>query len=135
MNDDFAFIDTNILIYAFSENDLSKKILAINAIDMYTCIVSTHILNEFSNVCIKKLHYPIDQIHESIDQILDVCDLFIVDETVIHDALNIYDRYRFSYYDSIVVASAVKCSCRFLLSEDLNDGQIIGNTTITNIFH
>jgi predicted nucleic acid-binding protein len=129
-----AFIDTNVLDYAYSENDLHKQAIAINAFDTYKCIVSTHILNEFCNVCIKKLHFPINKIHQSIDEILDACGLFVVTERTIQDALDIHDRYKFSYYDSLVVASALKCDCRLLLSEDLQDGQIISNTTITNIF-
>ncbi|GHV32475.1 hypothetical protein AGMMS4952_22880 [Spirochaetia bacterium] len=73
-----AFIDTNVLGYAYSKNDLRKKAIAINAFNTYECIVGTHVLNEFCNVCIKKLHFPIDKIHRSINEILDICDLFVV---------------------------------------------------------
>jgi predicted nucleic acid-binding protein len=134
MSDNSAFVDTNVLVYAYSKNDLRKKAIAINVFDTYECIVSTHVLNEFCNVCIRKLHFPIDEIHKSIDEILDVCDLFVVNERIIQDALDIHDRYQFSYYDSLVVTTALKCECRLLLSEDLQDGQIISNTTIKNIF-
>ncbi|WP_041611049.1 PIN domain-containing protein [Treponema primitia] len=134
MSDDVAFLDTNVLIYAYSEDDLRKQNIAVNAIDTHKCIVSTHILNEFCNVCIKKLHYPIDQILESINEILHACALFMVNENTIKEALVIQDRYKYSYYDSLVIASALKCECTLLLSEDLQDSQKINNTTIKNIF-
>jgi predicted nucleic acid-binding protein len=129
-----AFIDTNVLGYAYSKNDLHKKAIAINAFDVYDCIVSTHVLNEFCNVCIKKLHFPIDKIHRSINEILDICDLFVVNERIIQNALDVHDRYQFSYYDSVAIASALECDCKFLLSEDMQNGQIINNMTIKNIF-
>jgi predicted nucleic acid-binding protein len=135
MNGNLAFIDTNVLVYAYSENDLHKKALSVYVLDAYECIASTHILNEFCNVCIKKLHFPIERIHRSLDEILDVCGLFVVNEHIIHNALDVHERYQTSYYDSVVIASALECKCNFLLSEDLQDGQIIDNKlTIVNPF-
>jgi predicted nucleic acid-binding protein len=134
MSGDAAFLDTNVLVYAYSENDLRKKSISIQVFDIYECIVSTQILNEFCNVCIKKLHFPMAQIHKSIDEILNVCDLFVVTEQIIHAALDIHERQQTSYFDSVHIASAVKCQCNLLLSEDLQDGQVINGTTIRNIY-
>jgi predicted nucleic acid-binding protein len=134
MSGNLAFVDTNVLVYAYSENDLQKKALSVYALDAYECIISTHVLNEFCNICIKKLHFPIEKIHRSIDEILDVCDLFVVNDYIIHNALDVHERYQSSYYDSVIIASALECKCDFLLSEDLQDGQVIGNTTIKNIY-
>ena len=52
---DKAFIDTNVLVYLYSEDEAEKQALAYDAIEKYDCITSTQVLNEFSNVCIKKL--------------------------------------------------------------------------------
>jgi predicted nucleic acid-binding protein len=134
MSGNAAFLDTNVLVYAYSENDLRKKAISIQALNTYECIVSTQILNEFCSICIKKLHFPVAQIHKSIDEILDVCDLFVVNEQIAHAALDIHERYQASYFDSVHIASAIKCQCDLLLSEDLQDGQIINCTTIRNIY-
>jgi predicted nucleic acid-binding protein len=123
MSGDSAFLDTNVLVYAYSEDDLLKQDIAVNAIDAHRCIVSTQILNEFCNVCIRKLHYPIDRIRKSINEILNACALFVVNENTIKEALEIHMRYQYSYYDSLVIASALKCGYMLLFSEDLQEWQ------------
>jgi len=37
-------------------------------------------------------------------------------------------RYGFSYYDSLIIASALECECSVLFSEDMQHGQIIEST-------
>ena len=51
-----AFIDTNIFIYLYSEDEVKKQHISQKAVDKYDCIISTQVLNEFSNVCIGKLN-------------------------------------------------------------------------------
>ena len=47
------FADTNIVVYAFGTD--AKSETALSALD--GAIVSVQVLNEFSNVCLRKLHY------------------------------------------------------------------------------
>jgi predicted nucleic acid-binding protein len=50
-------------------------------------------------------------------------------------ALDVHERYGYAYYDSLIIASALEGNCRYLLSEDMADGQVIeGRLTIKNIF-
>lgn len=44
------------------------------------------------------------------------------------------DKARLNFWDALIVASAEQCRCRWLLSEDLQDGQIFGEVTIVNPF-
>ncbi|WP_417915034.1 PIN domain-containing protein [Candidatus Electronema sp. JM] len=44
---------------------------------------------------------------------------------VIRKACAIAERYRYSYYDSAVLASALSCGCALLFSEDMQPGQLI----------
>ncbi|GHV23576.1 DNA-binding protein [Planctomycetales bacterium] len=129
-----AFIDTNILIYAYSTNERRKSDAAVRVFDEFDCLISTQIIGEFCNVCLRKLRLPAACIRAAVEEILAVCDVFIVEETFAYEALDIQRRYGFSYYDSAVVAAAVKNHCAYLLSEDLQDGQIIGGTVVKNPF-
>jgi predicted nucleic acid-binding protein len=52
----------------------------------------------------------------------------------VEHALWIQDRYGFSYYDCLMVASAIESGCDYLFTEDLKDGQLIEGVTINNIF-
>jgi predicted nucleic acid-binding protein len=42
-------------------------------------------------------------------------------------ALNLAERYQYSYFDSLILASALEAGCQILYSEDLQDGQRIEN--------
>ena len=134
MNGNRTFLDTNVIVYLYSEKDLVKKQKAIDVINDYNCIVSTQVLNEFCNVGLKKLQLPIIEIRNILEEILDTCYLFVVNYEIIEQALTVKKSYGFSYYYSLMVASALKCDCDYLFSEDLQDGQVIVNTTIKNIF-
>jgi predicted nucleic acid-binding protein len=132
---DKAFIDTNVLVYLYSEDEVEKQAYAYDAIEKYDCITSTQVLNEFSNVCIKKLCMPVEIINQSIDEIVANCLLTVVDKEVIKKALELHRKYGYSYYDCLVLASALSYNCKYLLTEDLKADQVIeNNLTIINIF-
>ena len=137
MNADRVFVDTNVLVYLYSGNndDSGKRFRAYNALERYDCQISTQVLNEFSNICIKKLKIDTNRIQGFIDQICSYFDLAYIDEDTIDNALEVHARYGYSYYDSLMVASALERNCTYLLSEDLADGQVIEDRlVIKNIF-
>ena len=77
----------------------------------------------------------IDKIQDFTRRIYNCCDLAYIDEETIEKALEIHAKYGYSYYDSLIVASALERDCVYLLSEDLADGQVIeGRLTIKSIF-
>lgn len=49
-------------------------------------------------------------------------------------SLDIQSRYRFAYYDALIVAAALDAGCATLYSEDLQDGQHIDGLTIIDPF-
>jgi len=52
---DKAFLDTNILIYLYSLTELEKQQKIFDIIKTHSIIISVQVVNEFSNICIKKL--------------------------------------------------------------------------------
>ena len=48
--------------------------------------------------------------------------------------LDLQTRYRFDFYDSLIVAAALEAGCKTLYSEILQHGQQIDGVTITNPF-
>jgi predicted nucleic acid-binding protein len=137
MSADKAFVDTNVFVYLYSENagDTDKRFRAYSVFEKYDCQISTQVLNEFSHVCVKKLKIPNSDIQSLISQICSYCDLSYINEETIKQALSIHGRYGYSYYDSLMASSALETGCKYLLSEDMADGQVIdGVLTIKNIF-
>jgi predicted nucleic acid-binding protein len=132
---DKAFVDTNIFVYLYSEDEVKKRTVAHNAIENYRCITSTQVLTEFSNVCIKKLHVQAEIISKSIDEITSACTIVSIEQEIIKKALKLHDKYGYSYYDCLIIAAALTSNCTFLLTEDLKDRHVIDNNlTIRNIF-
>jgi predicted nucleic acid-binding protein len=49
-------------------------------------------------------------------------------------AVEVRTRYRYSFYDSLIIAAALEAGCTRLYSEDLQHGQRIERLTIVNPF-
>ena len=128
MNGDKAFIDTNILVYAFTKDEPEKQETAIELLSGCHPVVSTQVLKEFSNVLIKKTNAGIPAIIETVNEIIAVTEVVNEETPLLFAAFGILEKYGFSFYDSLIVAAALKSQCRILLSEDMQDGQVIENT-------
>jgi len=133
---DRAFLDTNVLVYLHSEDDDRKRDAAQNLLDEYNCVTSLQAFNEISNVWFRKFNLDSSKIEEHLDNIELVCDdILSINRATINSALDLKARYVFSYYDSLMLASALEGDCNVIFTEDMNDGQVINDTlTIKNPF-
>ena len=122
-------------MYSGNSSDIKKRQRAYESIEQYDCQISTQVINEFNNICIKKLKIRINEIQNFVNQICSYCDLAYIDEDTINIALEIRAKYEYSYYDNLMVASALERDCAYFISEDLTDGQVIESSLkIKNIF-
>lgn len=134
MNDS-VFIDTNIFIYAKIENNNSSKHK--KSIDFFSSLkdevcISTQILSEFYNALYKN-KIADEKIQKSINEILEDVSLKIINIETLKKCWEIREKYNYSYYDTLVIASALQSNCKILYSEDLHDNQIIDDKlTIVN---
>ncbi|MDR1873106.1 MAG: PIN domain-containing protein [Deltaproteobacteria bacterium] len=130
-----AFLDTNILIYIFSEDQNKKREQAISRINSYKRYISTQVLTEFCSIGIRKLKMDHLHIEVALNELCLKNGLLTVDVDTIKLGLHIQNKYHYSYYDSLIIASALESNCDYLLSEDMNNGQVIEKSlTILNIF-
>ena len=129
---DKVFIDTNILIYLFS-NDIYKKDMAKELL-INNPTISIQVCNEISNILLKKYNFNEIEVKEILQQILKNVNLYKIEQKTIFKALDIKNRYHFSYYDSLIISSAVKSNCNILYSEDMQHNQQIYNLKIINPF-
>jgi len=122
---DKAFLDSNILIYLYSEDELEKQNIVNSIFDKFECVISTQTLNEFCNVCLKKLKKNVSEIIESLNEIKGSCRLEFVDDLVMERALLLHEKYSYSYFDSLMLSSALKYNCAIIYSEDMQHEQLI----------
>lgn len=122
---DKVFADTNVLLYLLSNDkqkkQISKEILASRP------FISTQVLNEFSNVCIKKLKITSDPLLQVLETIDKHVSLVGFTSTTIRAAIRLQQRYQLQYYDSLIIATALENGCDLLLSEDLQHSMLINN--------
>ena len=130
MNDK-VFHDTNILVYLYSVDDDEKRRVALSILDKHICFTSIQVLNEASNVWFKRLGWTGEQIYPYLDNIEHVCDAIVnVNRDTINLALILKDRYRYSYFDCLVLASALESECSIIYTEDLSNGQVINDRLV-----
>ena len=128
-----SFFDTSVLLYLLSEDpdraDRVEELLAEHG------TISVQVLNEFAVVAMRKLKMPLREVREILDTIRAVCSVESITLATHDRGLAINERYGFSLYDSMLVASALISGVKTLYSEDLQHGQIIdGQLRIANPF-
>ena len=128
-----AFFDTNVLIYAFAQNDPRSE--AAEALLAAGGLVSVQILNEFVAVAVRKLGMPWGDVLEALGAIRTLCPSPTPLTVDTHEsALRIAQQFGYRIYDSLVVAAALEAGCDTLYSEDMQHGQVIEALTIRNPF-
>jgi len=132
---DRVFLDTNIFVYLYSEDEPEKQSVALNIFDKAICVTSTQVLNEFSSVCLRKLGMSANEVQQSIEEIVENCELCYIDINAIQSALLLHDKYGYTYYDCLILATAIINGYKCLYSEDMQHNQLIeGKLTIINPF-
>ncbi len=139
MSDKF-FIDTNVLIYSFDDRSPTKRETARNliaeALEKGTGVISYQVILEFLNAATRKFAVPLKlkDAKKYLDLVLEpLCEVFSSAE-LYHQALEIAEAWRFSFYDALIVAAALEADCQVLYSEDLQADQRIKGLTVRNPF-
>lgn len=137
MTAEACFIDTNVLVYLFDadsplKQDRARSILS-GLADI--AIVSTQVLGEFHVAVTRKLAKPLafEQAQAAVDALceLRVCSIH---EGLVKAAIRRSDASRLSYWDALIVESAIEAEAGVLLTEDLQDGQQFEGVRVANPF-
>lgn len=128
-----CFIDTNVWVYALLEarNDDGKQQAALellrNLPTTVSIMVSVQVINEFHWTLARKYRLADDVVHDkAINGIVAFASAVLPLELDTYlEASCIRKRYNFSFWDSLIVASALQAGCAALYSEDLNHGMIV----------
>ena len=117
------FLDSNILIYAFTTDERSG---VAQALLQRRPVISVQGLNEFANVARRKLGMDWNELREALAAVRTLCPTVLALDVDIHDeALRVAERYGYSMFDALVVASALHADSDTLWSEDMQHGMMI----------
>jgi predicted nucleic acid-binding protein len=128
-----SFFDTSVLLYLLSSE--TEKADRAEALLEQSGVISVQVLNEFTAVAAGKLAMPLAHILEVLGTVRSICrtEPITVED---HDrAVQVMERCKFSFYDSVIVASALRAGCKTFYTEDLQHRRVIDRTlTIVNPF-
>ena len=121
------FIDTNILIYLYSqEASKQNKILSLlNRDEIF--VISTQIIMEFCNVLVRKLKYTKSELDIAIEDFNRNFEISYINQNTIKKALEIHEVYKYSLFDCLVISTAMEANCSIIYSEDMQHNQMIDN--------
>jgi len=131
---DKIFIDSNIFLYAFDCRDQDKQQISKKITLSKNCLISVQVVNEVSNNLIKKFKFDNTKVKGFVDSCYHRYEIINFSKEIFLLACDIRNDYNISYYDSLIVATALNTKCTILYSEDMQHKQSIGNLTILNPF-
>ena len=127
------FVNTNIVIYSLDENTVKRrKALSILA---RRPVVLIQVFNETANTMRRKLNCDIPSIRQFLVDLIQDCRIHPITPATVLAGLDVAERYGFSHYDSLIVATALDAGCSKLYSEDMQHGQVLdGRLEFVNPF-
>jgi len=125
MTDRF-FIDTNIWVYShLKQKDESKSSIATSLLEnLPLLVISTQVLNEYYSAMLKN-KVPDRLIQENLEVIISVSEVQVIQVSTLRLSHRLKINNSFSYWDSLILASAIEANCQYLYSEDMQNNQII----------
>jgi predicted nucleic acid-binding protein len=135
-----SFLDTNVLVYSLETTDPARCAaagsLVERALDKHDGVISYQVVQEFLSVATRKFRSCMGQAEAQVylsRVLMPLCEVFPSD-SLYSNALSIMSETGYSFYDSLIVGSALAAECRYLLTEDLQHGRTIRGLEIRNPF-
>ena len=139
MNGKF-FLDTNIFVYSLDKHSPAKQKLATQLIREGIAsgkgIVSYQVVQEFFNAALRGFAQVmrVAEAEQYLGTIFRPMLSVQSSPALVAEALRLHERYRFAWYDSLILGAAMEARCGILYSEDLRHGQTLGELRIENPF-
>jgi predicted nucleic acid-binding protein len=137
MRENSIFVDTNIIVYAYDVSAGEKHSRSLEIMkDLWSTgrgIISTQVLQEFFVTVTRKIAKPLSAVvaKEIVKDFFKWKTVIVGEETIL-DAIDIHLEHKYSFWDSVIIASAIEAGVGELLSEDLSDKTKIKGIFIKN---
>ncbi|MDB9420509.1 PIN domain-containing protein [Microcystis aeruginosa CS-563/04] len=139
MTNSLYFCDSNIWLYRLlidpecnEAEEIRKHNLAAALTSKKNILITRQIINKVCSVLSKKAKISEIKIRQIIQEFYDGCLVIQLDRNIILRASELRNHYSFSFWDSLIVASALATDANILDSEDMQDRLIISNQLTLN---
>jgi len=116
------FFDTNIIVYLTEEKEKAR---ICEELVESGGVISVQVLNEAVNVLRRKNRMSYDEIAEFLGVIKLICVIVPITLDTHEGALSLAEKYQLSWFDSLIVASAIESECNECWTEDMHDGLVV----------
>jgi predicted nucleic acid-binding protein len=134
-----CFLDTNILVYAHDQSSPLKQAISRHLVrELWktgTGCISTQVLQELHVTLTRKLPNPLvpDQSRKILTALLEWHTETVLPQTILQ-ATELAELHQLSFWDGLIIATALNARARFLVTEDLHHGFRIQEMMVVNPF-
>lgn len=131
-----VFLDTNVLVYAFSTVAAQKRALARDLLGRADWVVSWQVIQEFGHIALKKFPVPMTpgDLEDYLALVLWPKCRVLPSLEIYRSACMIHRQTQYRFLDSLIVAGALAAGVPTLYTEDMQHGRKIGDLRILNPF-
>jgi predicted nucleic acid-binding protein len=126
------FVDSNVWLYRLLDNQSLEEVesqrkcnIARSLTEAEIVIVSVQVINEICVNVLRKAAFTEAQIKLLLQSFEDRCAIVPLDMAILHKASDLRVQYHLSFWDSLIVASALSANAEILYSEDMQDGLVV----------
>jgi predicted nucleic acid-binding protein len=124
-----SFFDTNVLVYSDDKSSPAKQRRALELVSEHrrtgTGVVSMQVLQEYFVTVTRKLQVDARIARRKVELLAEF-DVAAPDVPDILAAIDLHRLHGFSFWDALILRSAMEAGCRVLLSEDLQAREVDG---------
>ena len=130
-----VFLDSNLWVYLNSSEAKAPVVRELVTKHFADIVISTQVLGETYNVLVKKRFTNQETAREIVSDLQGSFFISPITTATVSNAMEINSRHGYSYWDSLIIASALETGCVTLFSEDLHHSQLLDKKlTIVNPF-
>ena len=131
------FVDTNVFVYMFDNHSPRKQARARELLVDYAqhIILSTQVLGEFYVTVTRKFDKPLPAA-DAMEALDDLCAFPVrpLRTELVRSAVRRSASSQLSYWDALIIESAIDGGATVLLTEDLQHGRTFAGLQIVNPF-
>jgi predicted nucleic acid-binding protein len=125
------FIDSNIIVYAYEKDDPRKHDIANELVrnrqGNHDIHISVQVLNEVYSI-LSRHKVSHKEIAKYVFELQTILQVSSITTATINASLKLKEKYHYSWWDSLILSSALESNCTIVYSEDMQHGQVIENS-------
>lgn len=130
-------LDTNILIYAVDRDAGARRRRALDVVRRAALgdgCLAVQALAEFFHAATRKGVVDAETARGFVDAWMQVFPVISAGPKTLVAAMDLVRDHRFSFWDAMLWATAAEAGCAAIVSEDMQDGLVLGGATVINPF-